>query len=250
VAFALVVLLVPATARCAGAVLRVSFNELPPWKALGPKGEPTGVDVEFLNVVAGRMGLQVEYVHYPFKRGLKMLELGEVDMMTGVLRRPEREAYLHFIEPPYKNRSSKAFFVLKGREHSITRHEDLHGLRVGTGLGGRYYPCFDDDDAIEKFPVAAQDLCFRMLAAGRVDAVIMTETAGDYRVAQYGYGGRIVKADYVHRDPQGVYLVLSKRSRHAARLEEFGRVARELMDAGVLDEIMARFLRTVMPSSP
>ncbi|ADU61547.1 MAG: transporter substrate-binding domain-containing protein [Pseudodesulfovibrio sp.] len=230
-----------------GGVLRVSFNDLPPWKVLGPKGEPTGIDVEFLNMLAARMGLTVEYVHYPFKRGLKLTESGDVDAMIGVLRRPEREAYLHYIEPAYKHETSKAFFVLKGRENTIARHEDLYGLRVGTVLGGRYYPGFDDDTRIFKHPVTSYDLNFRMLLAGRIDAVVMTETAGVYRVAQLGLGNTVVKATYVHRDHQDVYMVLSKRSVHADRLEEFSRVMDELVREGALDAVAARFFKETAP---
>lgn len=234
-------------ALAGGGVLRVSFNDLPPWKVLGPKGEPAGIDVEFLEMLAARLGLSVEYVHYPFKRGLKLMESGEVDAMIGVLRRPEREAYLHFIEPPYKHETSKAFFVLKGREDTIARHEDLYGLRVGTVLGGRYYPGFDDDTRIIKHPVTSYDLNFRMLIAGRIDAVVMTETAGTHRVAQLGLGDTVGKATYVHRDRQDVYLALSKRSAHAVRLEEFNRVMAELVREGALDAVAARFLKETAP---
>lgn len=229
-------------ARAADGVLRVSFNDLPPWKVLGPKGEPAGIDIEFLEMLAARMGLAVEYVHYPFKRGLKMMEVGEIDLMIGVLRRAEREAYLHYIEPPYKSETSKAFFVLRGRERAIAAHDDLRGLRVGTVLGGRYYPEFDDDPRIVKYAVTSPDLNFKMLLAGRIDAFVMTETAGDYRVARSGLADRIAKADYVHRESQDVYMVLSRRSTHAARLGEFNRVMAGLVSEGGFDRARDTFI--------
>jgi polar amino acid transport system substrate-binding protein len=244
-AVAAIVVLVAAPwspARAADGVLRVSFNDLPPWKVLGPKGEPAGIDIEFLEMLAARMGLAVEYVHYPFKRGLKMMEVGEIDLMVGVLRRAEREAYLHYIEPPYKSETSKAFFVLRGRERAIAAHDDLRGLRVGTVLGGRYYPEFDDDPRIVKYAVTSPDLNFKMLLAGRIDAFVMTETAGDYRVARSGLADRIAKADYVHRESQDVYMVLSRRSTHAARLGEFNRVMAGLVSEGSFDRARDTFI--------
>jgi len=225
-------------------VLRVSFNDLPPWKILGQDGKPTGVDVEFLDMLANRLGLTVEYVHYPFKRGLKMMESGEIDLMIGVLRRPEREAYLHFIEPPYKNESSKAFFVLKGREHAIASHDDLHGLRVGTVLGGLYYPEFDDDSLIDKYPVTSPDLNISMLLAGRIDAFVMTETAGDCRVAERGLEAEVVKARYVYREHQDVYMVLSRNSPHVARLGEFNRAMAQLVAEGAFARVTERFMES------
>ncbi len=225
----LTVLLLPGVVLADGDVLRVAFNELPPWKMHDASGRPAGPDIDFLGAVAERMGLTVEYVELPFKRGLKKLEIGELDMMTGVLRRPEREEYLHYIQPPYKKVSDKAFFVLTGREESIVRHEDLYGLRIGTNLGGRYYPEFDNDTRIDKHPVATPELSFRMLLAGRIDAVVMTESVGEYRLERLGLSDRIGKARYVHREDQDVFLVLSRQSGFAPRLDEFNRVVAALL---------------------
>lgn len=226
-------------------VLRVSFNELPPWKVLGPEGEPSGIDIEFVNMLAARMGLTVEYVHYPFKRGLNMMENGEIDLMTSVLRRPEREAYLHFLDPPYKSGARMAFFVLKDSQLAIASHEDLVGLRVGTTLGSLYYPQFDTDTRIAKYPVTSTDLNIKMLLAGRIDVFVVSESAGDYRVAALGLEGVVVKAPHAYRTNQGVHMALSRRSPHAARLEEFNRAMAELVAEGALGRAKERFLRKV-----
>lgn len=221
--------------------LRVGFSEHPPWKMLDKHGEPTGIDIELLRMLAQRMGLALSFHHYPFKRGLRMLELGDIDMMTGVLHRQERERYLHFLVPPYKTRSSKVFYVKKGREKSITCYEDLLSLKVGTGLGANYFPRFDSDDRIDKYPVNAADLNLRMLLAGRIDTFVMTESSGDYRIAAFGLRGEVTKAEFAHRESQGVYLVLSKSSRFADRLDEMEGVLAELIRAGVHDQLRTHF---------
>lgn len=53
-------------------------------------GAPDGIDVRLLALVAERMGFEIQYAQYPFNRGLHLLETGEIDLMTGGLRRPER----------------------------------------------------------------------------------------------------------------------------------------------------------------
>ncbi|MUM78559.1 transporter substrate-binding domain-containing protein [Pseudodesulfovibrio sp. F-1] len=245
VVLAAVAVLAAAPGTLAGdkAVLRVSFNSLPPWKVLNPDDEPAGIDVELLEMLAQRMGLTVEYVHYPFKRGLKMMESGEIDLMTSILRRPEREMYLHFIEPPYKNETCKAFYVLKGREHVISSHADLRGLRVGTILGVGYYPEFDGDPGIDRYPVASIELNIRMLLAGRIDAFISTESSGDYRIAAAGLGDKVSKVVHVYREPQNVHMALSRRSPHAARLDEFNRTMADLVAEGAVDRARERLFR-------
>lgn len=221
--------------------LKVAFSEHEPWKILDRNGRPDGIDIRLLRTMAEEMGLELRFAHYPFKRGLKMLETGEIDLMVGVLRRPDREAYLHFIEPPYKNSSNKAFFVRKGDEGRIRTYEDLYSLRIGTGLGAKYFPRFDHDRFIDKHPVSDPDLNIRMLLAERVDAFVMTESTGEFRVAQQGKLDEISKAEYVHRESQGVYMVLSKSSRLAGRIGEFNQTMRKLVEAGAMDAIKQRF---------
>lgn len=223
-------------------VLRVSFNPLPPWKILDDNGTPGGIDIAFLNLLAKRMDLELKLVQLPFKRGLKMVEHGEIDLMTGMLRRPEREEYAHFLTPPYKNRSNKAVYVLKGRENTVTEYEDMHSLIIGTQLGSRYFPRFDGDGAIAKSEVKTMDLNIKMLLAGRIDAFIVTEEAGDHRLARLGLTNVIVKARYAYHDRQGVYMILSKRSPLAARLAEFNRVMRDLVEHGEFERVQREFL--------
>lgn len=224
-------------------VLHVAFNELPPWKVLNEDGYPGGIDIQMLSMLAEEVGCRIEFLNYPFKRGLSMMEAGEVDLMVGVLRRPEREEFLHFITPAYKTTSDKAFFVRKDQKHTIKRYEDLRHLRIGTGLGSKYFPRFDADNLLDKRPAKTGELSFKMLQAGRIDTVIMTESTGEYRLAKLGMDQDIVKADYAHRQQQNVYMVLSKKSVHAHRIDDFNRAMEKLVKAGSMKKIKAEFYR-------
>lgn len=223
-------------------LLRVAFSEAPPVKMLNSDGEPTGVDIELMKELAQRLGLRVEYEFVPFKRGLYMLENGQVDLMTGVLRREEREEYLHFIEPAYKKISDKAFFVLRGNEDIVKKHEDLHNLVIGTVLGVKYYPKFDNDELIDKQSVTDSEAIFKLLLAHRVDTVISSEYSGDYRVSRLGLNDVISKADYAYRKEQKVYMVVSKKSVYAKKIDTINSVMEKLLNERVYDHIKQEFL--------
>lgn len=226
-------------------VLRVAFHEHPPWSVLDEKGQPSGIDIEFLRLFAKRLGVSLEFHMLPFSRSLKMAELGEIDVMVGVLKRPERERDLFFIEPAYKNYSDKAFFVLKGNEHLIRSHADLTTLSLGTILGVKYYPELDRDMRIRKYPVGQVELNFKMLQAGRIDAFVMTEAAGEYWVNRLGLTRQVVKAEYVYRKRQDVHMILSKRSVFAYRVDEFTQLMKEFVKASVFADIKQRFYKGV-----
>lgn len=235
-------LLLPLPAKAGQTTLRVSFNSFPPWKALDENGDPDGIEVAFIKLLAKRLSLDIAFIPLPFKRGLKMLEYGEVDAMIGVLRRPDRQAYAYFLEPPYQNKTHKAFYVLKGKEASITRYENLHSLVIGTQLGSKYFPRFDSDTAIQKVAVSDTGLNIKMLLAGRIDAFIATETLGDYRISRLGLTNRIGKARYVYRKKQDVYIALARCSPLANRLAEFNNAMRNLVEQGEFERIKNEFL--------
>jgi polar amino acid transport system substrate-binding protein len=243
--FLLLIILSPTPSLAEDGVLRVALDPFPPWKYMDRTGEPCGLDVELIDMIAGRMGLKVEYAMYPFSRALYQLEYGEADMMSGVLRRKEREAYLHYLEPPYKNYSDKAFYLLRGEELRLQAYDDLHGLRVGTQAGTKYFPEFDHDRKIDKVVTNSFELNLRMLRANRVDAVINTEVVGDYEISRLGLWRAVVKAPYIYREKQDVYMVLSKKSPLTHRLDEFHSVLADLLRKGAFQRIMNKHRQEV-----
>lgn len=171
-----------------------------------------------------------------------MIESGDVDMMTGVLRRPRRANYAHFLVPPYRSRTNKAFYVLKGNEKAIGTYDDLRSLTIGTQIGGKYFARFDSDAAIEKVAVTDTERNIKMLIAGRIDAYVMSEEAGDYRLASFGLSDTIAKAEYRYCKEQNVFMVLSKRSPHASRLDEFNRELKALLQQHEYERIKEKVL--------
>ncbi|MBU1002125.1 MAG: transporter substrate-binding domain-containing protein [Proteobacteria bacterium] len=224
------------------AVLRLAFNELPPWKIVTPDGQYSGVDIEFVRLIAEKMGLEVQIVECPFVRALRMMETGDLDCMVGMLHRPERELYLHFINPPYRWDTNKAFYLKRGRAHLIQCYEDLYGLTIGVGRGASYFEKFDRDELLRKvlFGKAFQEI--NMLIHGRVDAFIGTEAATDYRIRSLGLEAEIEKAPYGYREEQPVYVVFSKLSPLVGRLDEFQMQARKLIINGAYRRLRQEFL--------
>jgi polar amino acid transport system substrate-binding protein len=218
--------------------LKVSFHEVPPWKMTMEDGSIGGIDIDFLREVAAKMKINITFDAYPIQRGFEMLKTGKVDIMTGVLRTPEREEFLVFIEPPYKTRSNKAFYVRKGEGHRLTCYEDLYHLKIGIRLGTKYFPRFDNDPALasQKEVLATDNPLhhFEKLIRKRVDVFMLTETTGNYRLHKYGYEDKVEKAPYSYNERLNVYLALSKKSAFAARIQEFNHHVKNLVKAGMM----------------
>jgi len=91
-------------------------------------GKPAGFSIDYMNLVASKVGLEVEYVSGPsWNQFLEMMRSGELDVMLNIVRTPERDTYLHFTEP-YSETPS--VLVVRSGEAAVNVIEDMHGKRV------------------------------------------------------------------------------------------------------------------------
>jgi len=149
--------------------LRVGMVNWPPAKIV-ENGRFGGTDVLMLEELAQRVGIVVEYIECPWRRCLVMLEAGDVDLISSITKSPERERYLQFIEPPYRN-GYDIFFYTRGTD--LTRYEDLQGLAIGLIRGGAYFDRFDQDRSLAKFAVTREDQLIEMLSRGRLEGHVI-----------------------------------------------------------------------------
>jgi polar amino acid transport system substrate-binding protein len=239
--FAFIFLNLPAVADDHGNVLRVQFSLMSPWK-MGDKGNERGVDIEFMQLLAKRMGVHVEFVHVPFVRGLEYMRSGSIDLMTGVLFSEGRAAYMDYINPPYDTHSNVAFYVRKGEADRIQRYEDLYGLRIGTTSGSKFFPRFDNDLKLKKRMVYRSSLNLMKLREGRIDTAIVSETLGDYLLKKMELEGVLEKAKFIYKKENMVFMAISKKSRFASRIDEFEIHMRHLIQTKEREKIKTRYL--------
>ncbi len=161
----------------------VGANHAPPYRII-ENGERTGLYVEIFEEIAERLGWEVHYREAPFRRVLRMVQQGEVDVMLGPLETEERAELMEFVAPAFPP-ERRLFFYLN-KEHSIERYADLYGRAIGVLEGASYFPRFDDDEDLLKEPAPRYENLMLMLQKGRVDVVIAPELVGLYAVEKLG----------------------------------------------------------------
>ena len=163
--------------------ITVGANHAPPYRIL-QGGEKTGLYVEIFEEIAERLGWEVHYREAPFRRVLRMVQQGEVDVMLGPLETEERAELMEFVAPAFPP-ERRLFFYLN-KEHRIERYADLYGRAIGVLEGASYFPRFDDDEDLLKEPAPRYENLMLMLQKGRVDVVIAPELVGLYTVEKLG----------------------------------------------------------------
>jgi len=159
-------------------------------------GKPKGMSIDYLKLVAGKAGLQVEFVNgYTWDELLKLFESKQLDVIPALYRNTEREAFTLFTPPYYKG--SLGVFTHKNGV-TIAKNADLLGKRVGIQTSHGAIPIIKQQIVGIEFvehPNPAE--LVKMLATQKVDAIIGNPLLFDY-FARENQTTDIQLSDYIN----------------------------------------------------
>jgi|GEM_PF-212886 len=104
--------------------------DFPPFDFM-KEGKAIGLGVDYINLVAQKVGLHVNYVQATWEDLLKRFEAGNIDVLQSVYLTKKRQKYAFFTTPFFTNYPAMA--VRKGS--AITTLEDLKGKKVALMRG-------------------------------------------------------------------------------------------------------------------
>lgn len=203
-----------------------------------------GIVAHIVNAVAERLDMPIDMQLAPFARRLQWMKNGELDLMGGLLKRPERQAYIYYVSPPYVEKNRKVFYVRKGEEARIQSYADLYGLVIGTKIRSRYFQRFDEDRRLIKEAVGSVEQNFRKLLSGRVDAVIYSNRSGAIKLAEMGIAEQVGVAPFAYTASNPVYIGISRRSPLMAHRERIEAVVRRMVESGEMAQLIETYHRT------
>lgn len=226
--------------------LRVAMVNWPPAKII-EHGRFGGTDVLILNELADQIGVVLEYVECPWRRCLVMIEAGEVDLISSIARSPERERYLQFIEPPYRN-GYDIYFYTRGTD--LKKYEDLQGLSIGHIRGSAYFDRFDNDHSLAKFAVTREDQLIEMLSRGRLDVVVGIGRNLDYLIQQRNLSTVIRRTSLVMPTVAPTYIAMSRKSSGLHLAPRIGQALRKMTRAHRIQIIEREFMAKPAGAGP
>ena len=204
-------------------------------------GEAYGIYPTLLNAVFKRMNVDVSVKTLPWKRALKMGELGEAGI-GGIYKTAERQKIYDYSAPLYTERV--LLYVRMDDVFAFNTLPDLKGKMIGSLLGWSYGDAFDQArqaGTVTVHEVPNDKKNFYKLVHGRLDGVIALELAGDLVLAREGYRDRIVALEM----PVAVnetYLVFAKRSQRKRFLDRFNATLKAMRDDGTYDRVIQTYL--------
>jgi len=224
-----------------GTVLISGEPTYPPLSWRHQDGKLRGASIDLVKDIFAEKNIKVlTDAGGPWKRIVLRAKQGKVDMLVGIRRTPEREAFLRFIDPPITP-AAQAIFIRKQDEFSYGEWADLKGKVGGTTLGVSFDGEFDayakQHLHIEQVKTVEQN--FKKLAAHRIDYILgpllptllYAEKSGDrYKI-------KFIRTPFMIINE---YVAFSKQSDCQQYAPYFEKRIAEKIAEGAMDELLEK----------
>ncbi len=206
-------------------------------------GEPEGIAHDFAKIVGERLNIPVELdATLPWKRMLHYLENGKIDMTAALYRTQDREVLYQFTSPYFENEAR--VFVVKGKEFSFEKLEDLIG-RVGGAMLGSYgeeFDAFAKQHKLKLERVKSMKQLTQKLLLGRNDYFILDYLNGMLFFKEAGLQGQIIALPHPV-STSAVHIALSRQSPCLALVPQINAVIETSKQDGTLQAIIDRYIK-------
>lgn len=159
-------------------------EDYPPYEFINPKGQPDGYNVDLIHAVARVMGVSIEIRPGAWGTLRNDLAAGRIQLLTTMLKTPERERTFSFSGFPlivhyslFARKDSTAgdgLDALRGHRILVQRGSLMHDLLISKGFQDTLVPVPSELDAL------------RLLAAGQCDAALVARLTGLMLIRQGG----------------------------------------------------------------
>lgn len=218
-------------------MITVATDLWPPFRMQDDDGL-YGLDMDLLELVGKHAQLFFDVQRMPWRRALRELELGNIQMMVGLAHTAERAEYIHYLEPAYAY-CRPAFYGLKGTGVAVQSYADLYEQPVGMVTGSAYFERFDDDEQLDKVAVASESQLLSMLLAQNLSLIIGTDCQMDYDIQLAGLA--VQKMAWQPDASIGLYYGLSKKLKQQELADRLSLALSELLAEGQLESLQRRY---------
>ncbi|MBF0193386.1 MAG: transporter substrate-binding domain-containing protein [Magnetococcales bacterium] len=134
-------------------------------------GVPKGFSIDYMNLLAKRLEINVEYVSgFSWGDFITLLKVKDLDVMLNIIKTPKRAEFIQFTEPYVDN---PPVIVVRDDNREIVEFEHLFGKTVAVPKGFFYQEIIQRDyPKIKLLLLESQVECLKAVAVGKADATI------------------------------------------------------------------------------
>ena len=145
-------------------------------------GKPKGYSIDYMNLAASKVGLNVKYIHgFSWSEFMDQLKKHEIDVMLNIVKTKSREKFIDYTEP-YLNVMA-AIYTKKSDVTKINSLEDLNGKVVAIPKGFYHQELFEKHYPKVTLLLTKNHLeSLENIAIGKADATVGVMAVLDYLV--------------------------------------------------------------------
>ena len=183
-------------------------TEWPPYN-FAEGGVPKGYSIDFMSLLAKRVGLEVEYITGPsWNEFLEMMKSGKLDVMLNIVKTPERQKYLLFT-PHYADNPN---VILTRRDTTFENLEQLSGKTISVPKDFFQEEILKRDYPQIKILAVKNTLeAMKAVSIGKSDAALGELAVFNYLLVEYMMTNLVVSGDTKMGDSQLTALHIATR---------------------------------------
>lgn len=204
---------------------------------------PTGPSVELMQELARRAGFQLRFTpRTNLARCLKLMEQGDVDLMTNLRYSEERNNYMYLLR--YSNNVAESLFLRTSDKRLIESKAQLRSLTLATVRDYLYTPATMALIAEESRHIAevdSIDVALEMLLRNRIDGLVaptISTTEAINAVSSYQHRFKIAPLDFNGNAPNNIHLAIARNSPHAALQPLLQHHLQTMIDDGTVERLI------------
>ena len=190
-------------------VVRVHNERAWPPFNFSENGAPKGFSIDYMNLLASKVGLKVKYVTGPtWNEFLGMMREGKLDVMLNIVKTKERLKYLLYTSAYIANPNT----ILSRRGQPVARIEDLFGKTVSVPKGFFYEEVLKRDFPKIKLLLVKNTLeSMKAVSFGKADAALGELAVFNYLLIQQAMTNLSVSGEVDLGNPELALLNIATR---------------------------------------
>jgi polar amino acid transport system substrate-binding protein len=228
--------------------LSMGWDPWEPYHFIAAGGQVQGLDVDLVSALAEDVGCSLEFVQGNWASLLRLIRLGDLDLLPGATHTPEREDFSWFSDPYREEHFMVYVRIDDADEWQDQSIETLleSGFRIGVTQGYIYPQAISRFQGEERFrgqfiEAAVGELNFSNLMDHRIDGFVEDPFVAAAIQRRRSWGTEIVPLELDFSAGE-VHLLFSRESTNENLVNAFNEALEGLRDDGRYDQIMARYL--------
>ena len=200
-----------------------------------------GIGPDIINLIYKDSGKSVNYLNFPWKRALKQLERGDLDVIIGVYKTPERSKFFVFTEQPFYEDKIVLYTNASNPRNWDGKIYSLRKMRIAIVDGWSYGVKTDSElKNINTLNTKSALKCLDVSSKRRVDFCLMNyrDASGEIKKSNIK---NLIQSKHV-LDTAGVYFAFSKKHLNEVLYNKFNKSLKQIISNGTISSIVNNYL--------